>query len=42
MSFDEVQTICLDTIVNRADFTCIQLVYGYAGKIRLFILNYVT
>lgn len=32
LSFEEARKICLKTIVNSADFNCIQLVYGYAGK----------
>ena len=31
-----MQAICLKTIVNAADFACIQLVYGYSGKLLNF------
>ena len=32
LSFDDARKICVKTIVNTADFACIQLVYGFAGK----------
>lgn len=33
LSLEDARKICLQTIVNTSDFVCIQLVYGYAGKI---------
>jgi hypothetical protein len=36
LSFEDARKMCVKTIVNSADFSCIQLVYGFAGKHSIF------
>ena len=38
LSFEDARKICVKTIVTTADFSCIQLVYGFAGKLSFLLL----